>query len=281
MGRLRVTASTRLLLPAGGILSHWLRSPRQPLAAGHQLAAAGGRHGGHRPTVGGPPANRPPSLGTQGYPQVTPRGGNFWALNGLFMVDSWPLLLYITAPDADPGHLGLGPVPVEHTLPLRQRSLQRRCVGVLCCAFSFGCRLFWWRGPYLHGELGRGPYLHGEVHSGGLARCRPRFVSLCKRLPPCLRGVHAVARFLAAAWTRAEGRVTRGTFGCLLVRGLRSFPSWDRAECRVSRGTLGCRLGPVLSPSRRVEVEEEGTRAVAGIGHPHLRAFLVLAPDLG
>ena len=188
------------------------------------------------------------------------------------MVHSW------LAPDADPGHLGLGPVPVEHTSPLGA-VLQRRCVGVLCCAFSLGCRLFWWRGPYLHGELGRGPYLHGEVHSGGLARCRPRFVSLCERLPPCLRGVHAVARFLAAAWTRAEGRVTRGTFGCLLVRGLRSFPSWDRAECRASRGTLGCRLGPVLSPSRRVEVVE-GTQAVAGIGHPQLRAFLVLAPEL-
>ena len=111
------------------------------------------------------------------------------------------------------------------------RHWARFCSGValVCCVVPsrWVVACFGGAGPLLHGELRRGPYLHGEVHSGGLARCRPRFVSLCERLPPCLRGVHAVARFLAAAWTRAEGHVTRGTFGCLLVRGLRSFPSWD------------------------------------------------------
>ena len=156
----------------------------------------------------------------------------------------------------------------------------RRYVCARCCdVFVRSSRLSWRRVPYLHGELGRGPYLHGEIHSGGSARCRPRYASLASGYRTASVGSTAVTRFLVTAWTRAEGRVTRGTFGCLLVRGLRSFPSWDRAECRVSRGTLGCRLGPVLSPSRRVEVVE-GTQAVAGIGHPQLRAFLVIAPEL-
>ena len=119
-----------------------------------------------------------------------------------------------------------------------------------------------------------GRYTPGGWHVAGLV-C----VAFASGYRLACVGSTAVARFLAAAWTRAEGRVNHGYLRCRLVRGLRSFPSWDRAECRVSRGTLGCRLGPVLSPSRRVEVVE-GTQAVAGIGHPQLRAFLVLAPEL-
>ena len=60
----------------------------------------------------------------------------------------------------------------------------------------------------------------------------------------------AATRFLVAAWTRAEGRVTRGTFGCRLVRGLRSFPSLGsgRVPCiqgypRVPPGA-GAQSGP-------------------------------------
>ena len=52
----------------------------------------------------------------------------------------------------------------------------------------------------------------------------------CKRQPRCQRGVHSVHSCHALPGDglgQAEGRVTRGTFGCLLVRGLRSFPSWD------------------------------------------------------
>ena len=108
-----------------------------------------------------------------------------------------------------------------------QAGLLRRYVSVRCCAVSFGSRLSWRRVPYLHGELGRGPYLHGEIHSGGSARCRPRYASLASGYRTASVGSTAVTRFLVTAWTRAEGRVTRGTFGCLLVRGLRSFPSWD------------------------------------------------------
>ena len=100
-----------------------------------------------------------------------------------------------------------------------------------------------------------GRYTPGGWHVAGLVR-----VAFAGGYRLACVGSTAAARFLAAAWTRAEGRVNQGYLRCRLVRGLRSFPSWDRAERRVSRGTLGCHLGPVLSPSRRV---------VGGGGHAH------------
>ena len=102
----------------------------------------------------------------------------------------------------------------------------------------------------------------------------------CKLLPHCRRGVHSCHAFPGDGLDQGRGpRLPGVPSGAAWCAVFGPSPPWDRAECRVSRGTLGCRLGPVLSPSRRVEVEE-GTQAVAGIGHPQLRAFLVLAPEL-
>ena len=91
-----------------------------------------------------------------------------------------------------------------------QAGLLRRYVSVRCCAISFGSRLSWRRVPYLHGEVGRGPYLHGEIHSGGSARCRPRYASPASGYRIASVGSTAVTRFLVTAWTRAEGRVFQG-----------------------------------------------------------------------
>ena len=82
-----------------------------------------------------------------------------------------------------------------------------------------------------------------------------------KRLPHCLRGVHSCHAFPGDGLDQGRGpRLPGVPSGAAWCAVLGPSPPWDRAECRVSRGTLGCRLGPVLSPSRRV---------VGGGGHAH------------
>ena len=121
-----------------------------------------------------------------------------------------------------------------------------------------------------------GSYTQGGRYVSGLALA-PFLASGCR--VACV-GPVAVTRFLVTAWARAEGRVIQGYLRVPPGARFSVLPLLGSGQSAVypgvPSGAAWCRCS--VRPWR-VE-EEEGTRTVVGIGHPQLRAFLVLAPGL-
>ena len=177
--------------------------------------------------------------------------------------------------------LCLGPV-VLPSFSWRQPTMRPHCIGegILpalralcgCCADPL-----WWSfclGAGVPNSMGS--YTQGGRYVSGLALA-PFLASGCR--VACV-GPIAVTRFLVTAWARAEGRVIQGYLRVPPGARFSVLPLLGSGQSAVypgvPSGAAWCRCS--VRPWR-VE-EEEGTRTVVGIGHPQLRAFLVLAPGL-